>query len=1240
MARGTEAQGVPGQAPGHDNPQAETGPVGHGENGTPPAAVARRRDAAALAELRQRWDGAIPAGARPDATLKAPGSDSRAAAKAAGSPVTRPQPPPPDRAGGEIQGTPPRCLTTAGNQFVLQALLGEGGMGLVYRARQGSIDREIAVKLLRPELAGEAGLQQQFLDEAQLTARLDHPNVIPIYDLGVAADGTAFYAMRAVRGTPWSRVLASRTEEENIDILLRVADAVAFAHSRGIIHRDLKPANVMLGDYGEVLVTDWGLAVSAHPGDAAAAGSVASAGGTPAYLAPEMAVGAGDGLSPASDVYLLGGILYEVVTGLRPHAGDGVLGCLMAAADNQIQPSERDDGLVRIARKAMATEPAERYPDVRAFQEAIRGYRRHAESIVLQTQARARLERVRQDGADDVYRECSEAASGYRQALALWAGNTDAVKGLRQVREALAECALARGDLALAQSQVEAIHGECDEFPLTAAAPATPPDRLPEPTALAERVRMAAARRARRERVARLSRLLALAMGALAIVTAVTAYLVTRRQRDRAIAAEAAEAAQHRAAKEAGAATDRALAALQRENYGTVIALVDRKIAAGELAQAEELLWNTPKALRHWEWGRCLYLCHQELLTLTGQAGIVASLAFSPDGTRLLGADSLSARLWDVSTDGSGRDLKGAVGVRCVAFSPDGRLLATGHGDSSVLLWDAATGTKLRVFPGRKVPIGAIAFTPDGALIAVAELALDGDADGGETRVLEVATGGGVATFKGRRAMARGVGFSPDGQRLVTVPGDALHVWDVRNGRELLTLAVRAVAAAFSPDGTTLYVVGARGLVGAWDAGTGVQRATFVGHTDLVLAVAVSADGARVATAGIDRTARIWDAATGKELLCIGTQVPAWSAALTPDGRLLATGGADGAVRLWDAARELSTVGVPGRPAGFGDGHVHLVTAGYGPIRLWDATTGERLCELGPRPDASHLALSADGRRLLTGHGDGRLAIWDLESGRTLTEMTGQAGPVRALDLSPDGMRAVSSAGEPARRGDANPVCVWDTLTGERLVTLTGHEGIVWSVRFSADGRQIVSGSEDGTVRTWDAATGRELGVLRRTGTRAAPVMAGAFSPDGRRIVAGYGGHPDAVAVLWDVASAQERGVLKGHSSRVVSVAFSPDGRRVFSTARDQSLRVWDAQSGRELLALQYPGSELLSLAESAGDGRSLALTRMGAPTLVLNTLDWTLRREELGPMKLAAYQAWWRGNGSAPVPAPEPGRR
>ena len=1226
-----------------------------------------------LDDVQRRWEDSFAAGAAPEASIKAARQDH-----------VRPV---------AVEAPLPRALSVSGNAFVLLELLGAGGMGLVYRARQNSVDRQIAVKVIRPELADQQGLRDQFLIEAVVTGDLDHPNVIPIHDVGVAPDGTLFYAMKEVRGTPWSKAIASKSLEENLEILLKVADAVAYAHSKGVVHRDLKPENVMLGDYGEVLVMDWGLAISVSgAAKAERLPSQSGAAGTPAYLAPEMALGEGDRIGPASDIYLLGAILYESVTGLRPHAGKGAMACLLAAARNEIQPTDKKGELVRIALKAMATAPEDRYTDVKAFQQALRGYRRHAESIALATRAKELLARIQQDQASAAYGECNEAISGYRQALALWAGNVPAVKGLRRARETLAQRALERGDLALARSEVDAIRTECREFALEAAdadlrrrsrfgvahsagaerdtalaghdaaagrsAPSEsgvkPPHSKDRPVAisedpglaaLAERVRAATEQAAQRERMGRLSRIAAMIAVAIVVVVSVTAYLVTKRQRDRAVVAEAAEAAQRRAAEAsektavaAKAQTEQALAETRRENYANVIALADRKIAAGEIVQAEEMLWTTPRELRGWEWGRCLFLCHQDLLTLKVNAYGIACVAFSPDGTRLVTADGSVPRVWDVTTGQECLSMAGKGGVICAAFSPDGRRIATGDYSASVVLWDATSGARLLTLSGHRTSVGAVAFAPDGTRVASAEMDETGQVKDGDVILWDAATGQRLATLQGHRASIRSVQFSPDGQRLVTASSGSdstIRIWETQGGKELLSIGVPgALCAAFTSDGASVCYGAVQGVAGVWDAATGEKRVSFSGHTDQVFSVAMSADGVRAVTASFDRTARVWDVKTGNELLCIKVQAPVWSVALAPNGRLLATGGGDGAFRLWDAGRDGSAVGLAGLPGGFADGHSRLVTTGSGvlPIRTYSTETGLILREVGRvSADVSACAMSANGLRLVTGHEDGTMAIWDVPAGTKILDLEGHTEWVLSVAFSPDGARVVSSAGRLTTSGEAIAALVWDASSGQRLLALKGHEKMVWSARFSPDGRWIVTGSNDGTARIWDAASGQERSAFRSaaiTGADPGAVTAVAFSPDGQWIVTG---HWMKVAVIWDVASGQPLRVLNGHSNALTSVEFSPDGRRVFTAARDLSLRVWDAASGRELLACHYPGASEARLAGVSPDGRSLALTGRG--TLVLNTLDWTLSREDIGPWKLKAYKAWLQENGPAPTP-------
>lgn len=337
--------------------------------------------------------------------------------------------------------------------YQLLEVLGEGGMGVVYEAHQASVDRSIAVKMLKPGTTGEEQARIQFLAEAAVTGDLDHPNIVPIHDLGVAENGALFYAMKRVQGTPWKDVIGERSVAENLETLLRVCDAIAFAHSRNVIHRDLKPENIMLGDYGEVLVMDWGLAVSVGGvGKAEPLSERCAIGGTPAYMAPEMALGKTEYIGKTSDIYLLGAILYQIVNGRPPHTGETTMHCVLAAANNDILPPTQQGELMDIAARAMATAPIDRYGTVQAFQEAIREYQQHAESIDLATRAMETLAAARQSRDYDAF---AQSLYRFREAAGLWAGNEEAQTGIWVAQLDYAGAALEKGDLDLAASLLD-----------------------------------------------------------------------------------------------------------------------------------------------------------------------------------------------------------------------------------------------------------------------------------------------------------------------------------------------------------------------------------------------------------------------------------------------------------------------------------------------------------------------------------------------------------------------------------------------------------------------------------------------------------------------------------------------------------------------------------------------------------------------------------------------------------------
>jgi len=391
--------------------------------------------------VQSLWEGTIRDGDRPEMTLKGETKRGRSAGGMPEALKVRPKDIAEKGRAGEVP------------EYEILRMLGEGGMGMVYEARQTAVDRSIAVKMIKPDAAKDQEASRQFLAEAVATADLDHPNIVPIHDLGMNSEGALFYAMKQVKGTSWKDLLPGKSVDENLDILMRVADAVAFAHNRGVIHRDLKPENVMLGDFGEVLLMDWGLAAAiredakADPLDPQHA-----IGGTPSYMAPEMAVGDAAKIGYASDVYLLGAILFEIVTGQRSHTGTDVMDCLANAAENVIVETDQEGELLDIARKAMATEPDDRFETVKAFQSAVREFQRHEESIALVAKATEGLEEAK-SSAD--YSAFARAVFQFEEALALWPENKPAGQGVVGSKLAYAECAFEKRDYDLAVSLLD-----------------------------------------------------------------------------------------------------------------------------------------------------------------------------------------------------------------------------------------------------------------------------------------------------------------------------------------------------------------------------------------------------------------------------------------------------------------------------------------------------------------------------------------------------------------------------------------------------------------------------------------------------------------------------------------------------------------------------------------------------------------------------------------------------------------
>jgi serine/threonine-protein kinase len=345
--------------------------------------------------------------------------------------------------------------------LALEKTIGEGGMGIVRLATQRSLGRKVAVKTLRPEARSEAATLR-LLREAWVTGSLEHPNIVPVYDLGIDDDGSPIIVLKKIEGTEWATILRDEkisTEdriEQGLRVLVLLCNAVSLAHARGILHRDLKPENVMIGSFGEVYLVDWGIAVTTRDDPTGRFPSAADAkdiAGTPAYMAPEM-LGAIGKLSDRTDVYLLGAILHEILTGLPPHKGTftQIVGSILLSEPKYGDGVPKE--LAAIARKAMARAPDARFESADELRQRLEWYLRHRGSLALSNEAEKSLREMRElsshgevDDAmrDRFYHLFAEARFGFRQAIAASKDNEEARRGLRAAIETVVAFELASG---------------------------------------------------------------------------------------------------------------------------------------------------------------------------------------------------------------------------------------------------------------------------------------------------------------------------------------------------------------------------------------------------------------------------------------------------------------------------------------------------------------------------------------------------------------------------------------------------------------------------------------------------------------------------------------------------------------------------------------------------------------------------------------------------------------------------